>query len=159
MTAGWDWSRGFSYSAKGHRLYLESAFKSPIKGKLNIKVIDSLTNKVIANAEVNILKGSKQIKKLYTNYEGNIFTDLSPDKYKLEVSAKNYISKTDSVEVIPKILNTKIVKLVPAGGLLNIVVLDSITRDTLRDVRVVINERKDLLKLEHLKIDIKIIIA
>jgi outer membrane protein OmpA-like peptidoglycan-associated protein/5-hydroxyisourate hydrolase-like protein (transthyretin family) len=140
LKGGWDWSRGFSYSAKGHRLYLESSFQSPIKGKLQIKVIDSLTNKVIANAEININEGSKTIRKLFTNYDGLAILNLSPNKYKLEVSAKNYITKFDSVEVIPKIINNKIVKLMPAGGLINIVVLDSITKDTLKDVKVVIND-------------------
>ncbi|MEO0224982.1 MAG: hypothetical protein ABIL76_07845 [candidate division WOR-3 bacterium] len=140
LKGGWDWSRGFSYSAKGHRLYLESAFQSPIKGKLQIKVIDSLTNKVIANAEININEGSKTIRKLFTNYDGLAILNLSPNKYKLEVSARNYITKFDSVEVIPKIVNDKIVKLMPAGGLINIVVLDSITKDTLKDVKVVIND-------------------
>lgn len=140
LNMGWDWSRGFSYSAKGHRVYLESAFKSPIKGKLEIKVIDSLTNKVIANAEVNILRGTKSLRKLFTNYEGLVTLNLEPDKYKIEVSARNYISKIDSIEVIPKTINTKIIKLMPAGGLLNIVVLDSISRDTLKNVKVVIND-------------------
>jgi outer membrane protein OmpA-like peptidoglycan-associated protein len=65
---------------------------------------------------------------------------LSPNKYKLEVSARNYITKFDSVEVIPKIVNDKIIKLMPAGGLINIVVLDSITKDTLKDVKVVLND-------------------
>ncbi len=140
LRGGWDWSRGFSYSAKGHRLYLESAFQSPIKGKLQIKVIDSLTNKVIANAEINVNEGSKTVRKLFTNYDGLAILNLSPNKYHLEVWAKNYVSKLDSVEVIPKIINDKIVKLLPAGGLINIVVLDSISKDTLRDVKVVIND-------------------
>jgi outer membrane protein OmpA-like peptidoglycan-associated protein len=140
LKGGWDWSRGFSYSAKGHRLYLESAFQSPLKGKLQIKVIDSLTNRVIANAEININEGSRTIRKLFTNYEGLSVVNLSPNKYKLEVSARNYITKFDSVEVIPKIVNDKIIKLMPAGGLINIVVLDSITKDTLKDVKVVLND-------------------
>ena len=140
LKGGWDWSRGFSYSAKGHRLYLESAFQSPIKGKLQIKVIDSLTNKVIANAEININEGSKAIRRIFTNYDGLAILNLSPNKYKLEVSARNYIPKIDSVEVIPKVVNDKIVKLMPAGGLINIVVLDSISKDTLKDVKVVIND-------------------
>ncbi|MEO0202847.1 MAG: OmpA family protein, partial [candidate division WOR-3 bacterium] len=140
LNMGWDWSRGFSYSAKGHRVYLESAFKSPIKGKLEIKVIDSLTNKVIANAEVKILKSSKIIRRLFTNYEGFISLNLEPDNYRIEALARNYVPKTDSVEIIPKISNLKIIKLVPAGSLLNIIVLDSLTRDTLKNVRVIIND-------------------
>ncbi|MCS7245281.1 MAG: OmpA family protein [candidate division WOR-3 bacterium] len=140
LNAGWDWSRGFTYSAKGHTLYLESGFKSPIRGKLEIRIIDSLTNNVIANAEVNILRGTKQLLKQFTNYEGKVISNLSPDKYRIEVSARNYIPKVDSVEVIPKILNTKVIKLLPAGGLLNIVVLDSLKGDTLKNVRVVVND-------------------
>ncbi len=140
LDLGWNWSRGFFSSAKGHRIIAQMGFKSPLKGKLNIKVVDSLTNEpLIAKVEILDRKGKlKQSRS--TKDDGTVEFLMDPEKYSFHVSATHYVPVKDTFTVVPKRTINRVVKLVPEGGFLRIVVLDEKTGDTLRGVRVLVRD-------------------
>ncbi len=139
LNLNWNWSRGLFSSAKGHRLIASMGFKSPITGRFQVKVIDSLTGEPLI-ASVRVERGEKSVSTFETDEGGVGSVVLSPDRYTYTVEKDGYIPLTDTLTLLPKVLTSRSVSLVPAGGFLNIVVLDSITGDTLSGARVVVGD-------------------
>jgi len=139
LNLNWNWSRGLFSSAKGHRLIASMGFKSPVTGKFQVKVIDSLTGEPLI-ARVKVDKGEREISAFETDEGGVGSVILSPDRYAYTVEREGYIPVTDTLTLLPKVLTSRTVSLVPAGGFINIVVLDSITGDTLPGTRVVVGD-------------------
>lgn len=139
LNLNWNWSRGFISSARGHRLITSMGLKSPLRGKLQIKVIDSITGEPLI-AKVKIERGDALVLSTETDSSGIVRKLLSPDRYFYTVEREGYIAFSDTVMVLPKEVNSRIVELSPAGGFINIVVVDSSTGDTLDGARVVVND-------------------
>jgi len=139
LNLNWNWSRGLFSSAKGHRLIASMGFKSPVTGKFQVKVIDSLTGRPLI-ARVNVERGESRVASFETDSGGVGSIILSPDRYTYRVEKEGYIPLTDTLTLLPKILTSRVVNLVPAGGFINIVVLDSVTGDTLSGTRVVVGD-------------------
>ncbi len=139
LNLNWNWSRGLFSSAKGHRLIASMGFKSPITGKFQVKVIDSITGEPLI-ARVKVERGEKTVSTFETSEGGVGSVILSPDRYAYTVEKEGYIPVTDTLTLLPKVLTSRTVSLVPAGGFINIVVLDSITGDTLSGAKVVVGD-------------------
>ncbi len=139
LNLNWNWSRGVFSSAKGHRLIASMGFKSPITGKFQVKVIDSLTGEPLI-AGVRLERGEKTVATFETDETGVGSSTLSPDRYTYTVEKDGYLPFTDTLTLLPKVLTSRSVNLVPAGGFINIVVLDSISGDTLSGARVVVGD-------------------
>ncbi len=139
LNLNWNWSRGLFSGAKGHRLIASMGFKSPLTGKFQVKVIDSLTGEPLI-AGIKIERGDRLVASMNTDSTGVAYRHLSPDRYSYTVEKAGYVSFTDTITIIPKYLNTRLVKLMPAGGFIDVVVIDSITGDTLKGAKVVLND-------------------
>jgi len=129
--------RGFFSGIRGLSLSFLIEFHSPLLGKYKFKIIDSLTNRPIADAKLRIIdtKGKTIFEGLSDNY-GEVTGKLKGERYAFEVEAENYYSKRGPFEIekgkekeINVLLKTKF-------GLLTLYVKDRKTEEPIADANI-----------------------
>ncbi len=131
--------RGLFSGIRGLSLSFLIEFHSPFLGKYKFKIIDSLTNRPIANARLYIIdtKGKTVFEGVSDNF-GEVSGKLKGGKYKFEVEAENYYSKKGPFEIeageekeIKVLLKTKF-------GLLTLHVKDKQTEEPVADAKITV---------------------
>ncbi len=132
-----NWTRGLSLS-----FLIE--FHSPFLGKFKFKIIDSLTNKPIANAKLYIIdKEDKIVFEGASDEFGEIIGKLKGGNYRFEIEAENYYSKRGMFEIesgkekeIKVLLKTKF-------GLLTLLLKDRDTEKPVADAKIIIEYKTE----------------
>ncbi len=137
INCGISQHRGILNGARGLSLSFLIEFHSPFVGEFKGKIIDSLTNKPIARADVFIIdKKGERVFAGKSDVYGEISGKLEPGQYKYEVIARNYYTKKGTLEIKAGKKKEFRVLLKTKFGVLALKVKDKDTEKPVRDVSV-----------------------
>lgn len=145
--------RGFFTGVRGLSLSLLTEFHSPFKGKFKFKIIDSLTNKPIANAVLRLIDTKdKKVFEGESDVNGEIKGEMKGGKYKFDVEVDDYYSKSGSFEIKSGEEKEQKVLLKTKFGMLTIYVKDRDNEKPISDVDVTIQYKEQTTRVKTDKI-------
>ncbi len=123
---GYSHSRGFLMASNGEVLSLYWGLRTPMKGKLRGTIEDSITGEPLI-AKVDIYKGHKVVKTLYSDQKGFFYQSLKPGDYIVQVTKEGYFPKKLPAEINANKTTDLLFKLVPTYGTLVLRIKDALT--------------------------------
>ncbi|MEN3043679.1 MAG: OmpA family protein [Candidatus Hydrothermales bacterium] len=141
--------RGILLGSRGISFSFLTEFHSTFKGKFKFKIMDSLTNKPIANAILKLTdKNNKKVFEGQSDVNGEIRGEIKKGEYKFEVEAENYYSKSGFVEIKQGREKEEKILLKTRFGYLTLYVKDRETLKPLGNVDVTVQYKEKTTKVK-----------
>ncbi|MEN3045450.1 MAG: OmpA family protein [Candidatus Hydrothermales bacterium] len=135
--------RGILLGSRGLSISFLTEFHSTFKGKFRYKIIDSITNRPIANAIFKLTdRNNKKVFEGQSDVNGEIKGEIKKGEYKFEVEAENYYSKSGVLEIRQEVEKEGKILLKTKFGYLTLYVKDRETNIPLKNVDVTIQYRE-----------------
>ncbi|MEO0289643.1 MAG: OmpA family protein [candidate division WOR-3 bacterium] len=141
--------RGIFTGSRGISLSFLTEFHSPFKGKFKFRIIDSLTNKPIANAVLRLIDTKdKKVFEGLSDVNGEIKGEIKGGKYKFDVEADDYYSKSGPFVIKSGEKREEKVLLKTKFGILTVYVKNKDNEEPLSDVDVTIQYKEKTTKVK-----------